>query len=152
MLEITEYWRRMDLSEPISQRVHKVQTFYEDLIAEPIEGAFLSETVGPDGQRVYVSLWFFTARFLLEAHNFVTAQAYDLAPKSDRINHWVANFAEYEPPGPPKPQSRMSVTYTTMSNGNGQLQASGWNCEQLYTVLREVLMPMSTSPLGGSFS
>lgn len=132
----------LEVTSVIRKRVEEIETFYKKLWPKMAPShIFISEIVDSEGNRILENLSFFHKSFWCEAHNFQFQDNFDVAQVID-INHFVLERNEYEP-GSPTSKSRLSVTFRFASNANqGILKASGANCDALWKVVQQFLMPL----------
>jgi hypothetical protein len=141
-----QYLEELGLTNTVRNRLLEVVEFYRELLTEEISRVFLSETVGEDGQRLYESLWVITDHLVCEAHNALMEDNFDVASMASGFKHWFVKKTEYSP-GVASTKSRLSVRFTMVNGVVGEMRASGANCDALFGLVREVILP-NTATVG----
>jgi len=151
--DVANYINAINGSEVVMGRVLVLMPFMQSLLlpeGQEINSAFISEYVDPAGSRTYESAWFFSAAFALEAHNFLSADMFDVIEFKSNIGYIRTDLSAYMPPAEATQRSRMSVNLSFHTPAGaifgggthwGTLKASGVNCRYLYDVTRTVFVP-----------
>ena len=139
--EFREYLDDIEMPGPMIERVERFHDLYVDLLpAEPTH-IFVTDLIQEDGSRSYGSLWFFNAAQAMEAHRFVTEEAFDQG-RVAHIDYWKVDREEYEV-GNATDDSRLKVTFSSESI-SGTLGATGKNCEHLWSLFKDWVVRKST--------
>ncbi len=145
--KLEEYLEAIELTKIVRERIRSIIEFYTGLFTEPIELVFVNDIVNDEGQYIHDSLWVFTERWTFEAKNFLSEDNFDGAFIKDSISHWVVKKQDYEPDRAVT-KSRMTLTFGTVHGINGQMKASSRNCDFLFSVLENIIIPnMVSSPI-----
>jgi hypothetical protein len=142
-----EYLQRINITAVAQERITRVLTFLDDLLAqdESVNRIFISEFVDSEGSRNLENLWMFTEKFTYEAKNFLSEIHFDCTILAGNVTYWDLATSDFYPLHPAKPSSRvnLNVTFVGGSIGalTGALKASGDNCPYLYDVLKKVISP-----------
>jgi hypothetical protein len=142
---IEEYLAELSLTKTLRDRIATILEWYRALLPEPVARVFVSETVDQEGQHLFESAWVFTESFVCEADDFLHSNSFDAASTSLGITHWRFKFEEYEP-GEATSTSRANLSFEFTSGISARLKASGANCEHLYALMKEFVLPRAISP------
>jgi hypothetical protein len=100
----------------------------------------VSEYLLDDGARQYESLSFFSPSFVMEAKSFETKEDFDIATVSGRIVYVNYEALEYDFKKATD-KSRLSFQYWCDDDLNGNLRASRANCDHLYQLAKDRIVP-----------
>jgi hypothetical protein len=150
------YLGSLELAEEIRDLAVRHWDRCQQLSPEPIEIGFLSEPEPEfDSSFAYQALWLFSQNLGYEVWEFYADEEVDMASPGQSLTRLKIKPLNYELDEAPGPDARLSVTvfigYGHDRGGvSGTLRASGANCLQLRTVLRDYLgpaLPVRTSIL-----
>ncbi|WP_139128871.1 hypothetical protein [Micromonospora nigra] len=140
------YLEDIDVTVHVMSRISKLLNFTQDLLPEgqSISRIFISETAGKEG-RIYEAAWFFTSGFISEAHHFLTDDEVDFFQFTENIILLNIKKADFEPGEENDSSARMRIKFSggggRGSNVGGELKATGKNCDYLYRIAKEILLP-----------
>lgn len=141
---ITEYLVAVEASGVANARIRILLDLLEDLLSpeEAVTRVLISEYVDANGLRIYEGAWFFTDSHVFEAREFLSSNVdIDCISFRDNIVYFRLQKSDYDPPNAATPLSRMSTSLTFQSNLTADIKASGRNCEYLYKILQEIVVP-----------
>ncbi len=141
--EFVEYLTSLGATAVVSERVAKILDIYSQLIDKlDVREIFVSEDVNSETkQREWRSLFFFTDDYMLEAKKFVPDTDLDITYVINSIDYMRMRFKEYEPGKPTTAESRFRVEGYFVSEIDFDLRASDKNCEKLWQICHDILMP-----------
>ena len=140
--EFNEYLKSLEATAVVSERVEKILEIYSQLIDKlDVREIFVSEDVNKEKKREWRSLFFFTDDYMLEAKNFVSDTYLDITYVINSIDYMRMRFKDYEPGKPTTAESRFRVGGYFVSELDFVLRASDKNCEKLWQICNDILMP-----------
>ncbi len=138
--EFNEYLKSVGLTSPLLKRAEAIHDFYSRVCKEQVKDIFVSEHVTQDGSRTYESLWFFSADSAMEAHSFPSRDEFDSTPIRECVVYWRINKENYDL-STAASESRLHVHFQFDSGVQGDLKASGPNCDHLRMVFEKYMLP-----------
>ncbi len=146
--EFESYLSGIGMGEVLRERVRAIETLVSAILPEEITHVFVSEYVDSESNRQFEKLYFITPAYLVEASEFVSGDTTNF--EVDLIRDSIINvqftvksydFREASD------SSRLNFRYTTGVLA-AELKASKENCDHLFRVLRECLLPnLRTTPI-----
>jgi hypothetical protein len=136
---LRRYCRLIGMTNVLIGRTEYLHEFSSQLSSDILKDIFVSEYLNSDGVRVFENLWFFSATFVLEAHQFTTQDDVDVTPMA-AVQYLKVTKTAYDFVKPTK-DSRLSVYVTFTSQVAGQLKASRENCDQLRIMVKKYFVP-----------
>ena len=95
----------------------------------------------PESDSVAITnLWLFAEGACMEADNFIGMESFDQVYLSSGITRWQLTRANYRP-GNARPESRLHIQFAVDISTGGMLDATGGNCEHLWRIFKEQLLP-----------
>ncbi len=135
-----EYLDFLSVSSVVRNRISEISRFYDEVLpGASLERAFISETVGADGQRIYENLWFIYPNVWAEAHNFLLDDNFDVTALT-AFGLAVVERKDYTP-GKATTKSRLQVRCSFQGQISANFKASGENCDRLQAILVEAVVP-----------
>lgn len=131
------------MGEALTARAVELHAIWSRLSPETLTRTFVSE-YRADGERLYESLWFFSQGYMLEVHSFPNGNVSDMAPTRNRLRRLELDWTHYRPGDAPTDSSRFTVGVSHSQEADiltSQLKASGENCDTLYRLVAERLIP-----------
>ncbi len=142
-----------DINDSLNQYAHmfsmsnvaleRAQYAIERLTAispKPAVELLITDTLDGNGVRSFLSLWIFSSQHCLEAHEFMTANTYDIATIANNVTQVYMSSSDFTP-GQPSNSARLLVNFTTRFGVTGTLGATGHNCDLLYNTALHHLTP-----------
>ena len=150
--EFVEYLEFLGVTPVVSERVAKVLEIYSQLFKKlDVREIFLSEDVNREKEREWRSLILFTDNYILEAKNFLSHTDLEITYVINSIDYMRMRFRDYEPGKPTTAESRFRVEGYFLSEIDFELNASDKNCDKLWGICQNVLMPnWAAKPDGGN--
>jgi hypothetical protein len=145
------YLHSLGITKPILKRAESVLSFHEAIVSSPIKHVFVSEYVNDEKVRTYESLFIFSETSIMEASQFVSEDAYEWAPFPKSIVYWELKKKDFDLKAATE-KSRLSVTLRLpstvglLSGLSVQLKASGNNCDHLFPIFTQFILPRCTVP------
>lgn len=140
--EFNEYLKSLGATDVVLKRSEKVLELYSQLITDfDASKIFVSEDLNQDKKRVWRSLIIFTDRYMLEAKNFLSETDLDITYVIKSIDYMRMRFKDYDPGQPATIESRFRVDGYFVSEIDFELRASDKNCERLWQIYRDILLP-----------
>jgi hypothetical protein len=140
-----DYLASIGLGQPLIDRAYAHYRFMQRICPEPIEDIFVSEYTAEDGHREYESLWFASATYVMEAHQFVSGDTSDIVSLVGGISRLIFERQSYQFEAATD-SSRLTVQvdfdFGARTGGvSGILKASGSNCEKLKEFVEAHFLP-----------
>lgn len=138
--EFAEYLESISLTKTLRMRVEEIYEFYKEICPDEITGIFVTDYIKEDGTREYENLWFFSAKYCMEAKLFLTKDDFDITPIHDRIIHWTSQKQDYDFKKATE-KSRLSVEFVLDTKIAGHPKASRENCDYLRDIVLKYVVP-----------
>lgn len=139
--EWAEYLKSVGFQDPLLQRADSALRFYSDFACIDIDLIFVSEYRDSEKGRVYESLWVFSEDCAGETKFVEKQENFDLIRLSNNVDRWVVRKTEFEFDDKATEASRLTASFSSVSDTHGILKASGTNCLRLAEALRKFIMP-----------
>ena len=140
---IKEYLPKVDITtNTLSERVSFLYEVASKMCPEKIERIFIDDYINEDKSRGYESIWFFSKRFILEAHDFETKYELDIVPII--VYRFLIQLKDYDFCEATE-ESRMRVFITFGEDMTGELKASKENCDILRDIVFTYIQPKLSS-------
>ena len=143
--KIEEYLSSLDLVSLMEDRVREVLRSFKFLCGAEVERVFLSDTLTPHTvgleDRHWESLWGFSGPYWMEARNFLNQDDIDISPYWDAIMYLGVTSKDLDLTRPATAESRMSIEVETTKVRYSTISATGENCNELISIVRELLLP-----------
>lgn len=139
--EFRAYLTDIGASSVLIDRANEILAFYEKVHSPEIDDLFVSEFVTNEEERQWESLFLFSKGFILEAHDFMIKDDFDIA-KIDKILHVRVEKLNYDFEQASR-DSRMKVysLFSFFSEAGVAIRASGRNCDYLKKIITKYLVP-----------
>lgn len=137
--EFTNYLGEIGMGTVLIRRVSKLERAIAAILPEEITHIFVSDYIDQEEQRQFENLYFLTPGYLVETRNFVAQQSLEVDLIRQSIINIQLNYIEYNFRSAAA-ASRLNFRYTTGLLG-AELKASKDNCDHLYRILRECIIP-----------
>ena len=133
-------------SPPLQASVHArivqvVDVFTMLRAGEEPEVLFISDSIGPSGERVYESLWGFQGPFWMEARGFVNLLDVDVSPYQGSIMYLGMKHDDLAPLELATEDTEMRVEVETENVRYSLLTATGANRDHLMKIVEYLLIP-----------
>lgn len=139
MEQFNEYLRKVDITTKVlSDRVRFLYEAASKICPEKIERIFIDDYINEDKSRGYESIWFFSKRFILEAHDFETKYELDIVPII--VYRLMIELKDYDFCKATE-ESRMRVSLTFAEDLTGELKAAKENCDILRDIIFTYIQP-----------
>ena len=139
--EFADYLASISVPTAVVGRVDRIIALYADLMpATDPEKIFVSDQFDQEGNRSFRSLILFSDEYMLEAKSFVSEDIVDAVYLKTAVDYIEISLKEYEP-GKATDASRLSVKGYISSEFDFDLRAAGENCNYLWIICKELLMP-----------
>jgi len=135
-----DYMQSLGITQTIKERVDQLHEVYRAVCPEDITGIVISDFITEEGLREYESLWFFSASYIMEAKLFVTEDNFDMTPLKNAVTYWKVKKQDYDLSHAGE-QSRLHLEIQLMRGITGYLKASRENCDHLWSVFVEYILP-----------
>ncbi len=140
--EFETYLKSLQATNVVLGRANKIFELYGQLIdGFDAREIFVSEDINKEKKREWRSLFFFTDEYILEAKNFVSETDLDITFVIRSVDYMRMQFKDYEPGQPTTSESRFVVKGYLVSVFDFELRASEDNCEWLWHIYRDILLP-----------
>ena len=144
--ESAAYFDRIGLSESARKRVAAVVQAFQFICPQPLEELFIADAVDDAGQRQWLSVWAFTAKYWLEAKGFLQEFDVDVSGYQQSVKYLGIQFEDVAFNAPDalpavSASSRLYVEVRTGEDLDTNLPATGVNCEFLFRIIRDRLKP-----------
>ena len=140
---IKEYLPKVDITtNTLSERVSFLYEVASKMCPEKIERIFIDDYINEDKSRGYESIWFFSKRFILEAHDFETKYELDIVPII--VYRFLIQLKDYDFCEATE-ESRMRVFITFGGDITGELKAAKENCDILRDIVFTYIQPKLSS-------
>jgi hypothetical protein len=148
---VTRYLNEIDASRPVRRRVEALHAILEDVLPSGVQAShvFLNTFVDSDGATNYENAWFFADDRAFEAENFLKQDEFrlDCTIIGKSIRRWEITAEKFDVNAEASPASRMVLIMQFGIGGGaleGELKASSKNCEFLYAIFKEFVVPNLT--------
>lgn len=138
--KFSDYLKEVGINGQFLKRVDGIISFYSSIYTDSIQEIFVSEYRTQNGKREYESFWLFTSKFACEAKQFLTEDNFDTTPIAKKIKYWELKKTKYDL-NTSTDESRMVVEFLMGTEISGSLKASKKNCEHLYKIFKEFIVP-----------
>jgi hypothetical protein len=91
-----EYLKVIGMTQTLINRVETLYIFVSGKCPDEIEDIFVTDYINEEGARVYESLWFFSSKYCIEAHMFISQEYFDITPTRNRVVRWEMKKQEYD--------------------------------------------------------
>ena len=140
--EFVDYLKSLGASSVVVERVAIILGIYNELIDNlDVKEIFVSEDLNRENKREMRSVFFFTEDYIMEGTNFVSDTDLDITYVINSVDYMRMQFKNYEPGKSATTESRFRVTGYFISELDFELRASAGNCEKLWKICHEILMP-----------
>lgn len=140
--EFETYLKSLRATDVVLGRAKKIFDLYGQLIdGFDAREIFASEDLNKEKKREWRSLFFFTDEYILEAKDFVSETNVDITYVIGSVDYMKMQFKDYEPGQPTTSESRFVVKGYLVSELDFEFRASEGNCERLWQICRNILMP-----------
>jgi hypothetical protein len=137
--QFLDYLKDVGMTKAVVDRCEQMLAIYEMLCPSTIDDIFISEYATDAGQRELESLWLFSGGLLMEAKSFLTLDDFDFAPVVGRLARLRIQKKDYDFKQAVD-GSRLSCEFVATFPINGDLKASGRNCDYLANIVRKYLV------------
>lgn len=139
---LSEYRKKLNLTEPVVERVEFLFHEYDGLIGHTPDFFFLENIVGAEQQQQYTNLIFLTSNLYSEfsmdkSQNKFVCQALSSLKWVNFIHRENLNFFSA-----PTDNSRLTVNFVFGFNMGGQFHAHGQNCAEVLEAIRTYFIPI----------
>ena len=134
-----EYLRKIGLSATLIDRAKIGFDFYTKIANETIDDIFVCDSLTKDVEQRFTSVWFFNATHIMECHDFVTKQDFDMSPLK-KINHLSVLPVDYDFEIPLE-ESRLTINFSFADSVSGSLFGTKINCMYLQKIFTKYLLP-----------
>lgn len=138
--EFEQYLDLLAVTPPIRSRVQALYDLCSHLCPEELEEIFITEYVNSDGTREYEALNFLSARYIMEAKQFLNNDDVDLDVIGGSVRYWRMKKWDYDWEEP-SDKSRMTLFVSLLSGMGAELKASKENCTRLKKLLVDRVVP-----------
>ncbi len=128
------------MTKTLRKRVETIYAFYTEICPDEIADIFVSEYIKEDESREYENLWFFSSKYCMEAHDFVTKDFFDIELMKNRITWCEIHKQDYDFKRAIK-KSRIRLRFSLPRNREGIIKASGQNCDYLKDIIFKYVTP-----------
>ncbi len=143
--EFGSYLLDIGAGGPVHDRVEHVLEIFSFLSADDeIVRIFVTDVVNEQtNERQFANLVAFSARYWLEARNFLLVDNADLSPYQNDISYVGLEYEALSFFTPATGASRLAVEVQTGRGANiyNKLTATGSNCDHLITIIKEQFVP-----------
>ena len=128
------------MGDVLVQRIVDLTAEAEAVLGIPLVDLFINDHIDGENTRQYSDLFLFTEHHCVQIRNFPNGDTLDI----DLINRSIANVVinkvafDYVAT---RPDSRMSVNYSTAAHMGASFSASRENCMKLMEIVRTRIVP-----------
>ncbi len=146
--EFESYLSDVGMGGVLIERVRDIDTLVSSVLPEEVTHIFVGEYLDSEGTRQFENLYFLTPGYLVELRNFVSGDTteFEVDLIRDSIINVMFVVKEYNFQQA-SDASRLNFRYTTGPLG-AELKASKGNCDHLFRIIRDCLLPnLRTAPV-----
>lgn len=138
--EFTGYLKSIGITEALYKRILEIYEFYESVCPEEITGIFVTDYVRDDNSREYENFWCFSSNFGMEARKFAFEDNFDMCFIRKKVQRWEMKKKSYDFKNATQ-DSRLSLQINIYYVGEGNLRATGENCDRLRDIILKYVVP-----------
>ena len=140
--EFSDYLNSIGIIGELFEKIEKIYDFYSEINSEEIEDILVTEYITEDGSREYMSVWFFTDNFAMEANNFTNKDKddFDCVGIKNTIVRWEIIKQDYDFQEITE-KSRFNLEIKFASGTKGYFKSSKQNCNHLKHIFLKYIVP-----------
>lgn len=139
------YLNEMQVSAVLKSAIEERLQVAAKLCPEPIDDLLLTDYVDNEDRRSLESIWFLSKSYALEAKNFISSSNCDLAILRDNIAYFDVKWEDFDFEKATS-KSRLNVRFQLLDGVEGEMRASGGNCEVLWRFFSTRIRPNLWQP------
>lgn len=122
------------------KRVELIYTLCSDICPEEIEDIFIEDYIKEDGTREFDDITFFSKRYCVSAHSFLSKINLAISPITKRITFWGVTAQDFDFKESSE-RSRLNVYIKTVQGADGDFKATRGNCTYLQAIINKYIKP-----------
>ena len=138
--EFVKYTESIGITKALRERIEAIYQFYRKICPDEITSIFVTDYMKDDGSREYENLWFFSAKYYMEAKLFIAKDDFDITPIQKRINYLTIQKQDYDFEKATE-KSRLHLTFRLDTEIIGELKAAKENCDHLKDIILKYVAP-----------
>jgi len=138
--DFIKYLQSINLTETLLQRVKVIHEFYQKLCPEKIAGLFVSDYITMNGERNYISLYFFSEKYIMKAKHFIERDDFNMTLIKEKIYHLQIQKLDYDF-NKATEKSRLYLEFILDTGMIYNFKASKENCDYLRDILFQYVLP-----------
>jgi len=139
------YLELLGMGEALQKRVEDIFKIYTKVFETQVNDIFISEYIDSENKRIFDSLWFFNAEYLMEAKKFVNEDDFDVMRVKNHVVYWQVKKENFDF-NEPTDKSRLALYAKNTDDMSGTFKASKENCTQLMYILKKYIYPNLRTP------
>lgn len=137
-----EYFTDISISDVMKGRIQEI---YDELVAlysMEIDDVFLCDIATKNGDKDYVSLWFFSNNHIIECKDFISQDDFDITALRNNVLYFNIRKKKYNTNQDPSSDSSAAIDVLVNSGRvSVGLMATGKNCAYLKDIAKKYLLP-----------
>lgn len=127
-------------STPFTEKIESVYNICSQMCPEEIKDIFVSNYIKNDGNEEFISLWFFSDKYCLEAKQFLTKYDIDIAYLYQSIKYWTIKLEDYSY-NDISDKSKLSFEAESLHGIYFTFRSQGKNCGYLKAIIDKYFKP-----------